>query len=382
MKKKIGILTFSDSNNYGAVLQTYALNRVLLNRNYDAEVIDICPEIKLFRDKKFKPLDSAKKERGFRTRMNYLVGRMIECLARFFSFSYKKRLKRTRKFKKGYINFSKKRYSYQDLYIGVDYDVLISGSDQVWNPLSKRSSPEPYFLGFGDKDIKRISYAPSFGVSGLPEGVRNLYSKWLENLDSISVREESGKKIINSLIRNKKKVERVLDPVFLLDIKEWSGLGFDRKKNKKYLLIYSLIGSSYVDSLARYIAKKKGLEIIKISRWGFSRDGKDIKEISSCGPLEFLQLFRNASFVLSSSFHGTAFSILFNKPFYSIIKNKNKMNSRILELLDLFGLRERQVVVGKEFPNEINNLDYKKVNSILKKEKRKSWNFLEKALNG
>ena len=149
------------------------------------------------------------------------------------------------------------------------YDIFITGSDQVWNPQSLRSSPEPYFLTFAPNETKKVSYAASFGISSIPESIKHQYNSWLTNIDCLSVREHSGHEIIKDISGRDSKV--VLDPTLLLSPESWEKVLVEPKLKKPYILLYVRMYSPYVTKLAYYLSRLTGYNIVRIARKKLSR---------------------------------------------------------------------------------------------------------------
>lgn len=385
--KKVGILTFLNRPNHGAVLQAYALQKKVRDLGYDCDILDLLafdhpsaamPEL-------YKALPSAKNARSIRNRINHKMVEILNSIGEVLN-SKNVRIKKERfeKFKQAYIAVSGQKYaSVDDFYRNkMPYDIFITGSDQVWNPQAWRSSPEPYFLTFASKDTKKISYAPSFGVSDIPDEMKNNYKKWLANIDYLSVREEQGAEIIRQI--SGRSAEVVLDPTLLFDSEEWNKVSVDPQFKKPYILLYVLIHSPFITKLAYYLSRKTGYSIISIVR-GNMREGLEckVKHLFDVGPSEFLGLFKNASFVLTSSFHGTAFSINYNKPFYSVLRKGVLNNNRVINILDKLNLKSRLISIGDDFPEEGKmSIDFSEAQVALEKERKRSLSFLANALRG
>jgi hypothetical protein len=173
-----------------------------------------------------------------------------------------------------------------------------------------------------------------------------------------------------------------LDPTLLLNPEDWNEVAADSKFKKPYILLYVLIHSSYITKLAYYLSRKTGNSIVRIAR-GNMREGLEgkVKNLFDTGPSEFLGLFKNASYVLTSSFHGTAFSINYNKPFYSVLRKGNPLNSRVIDILDRLNLRSRLLFIGDSFPEEENlSIDFSEAEVALREEREKSLSFLTEAM--
>jgi len=362
---RIGTVTFHCSNNYGAVLQSVALVEKLNQLGYDAKIIDYRPE---YKTKTYNP---------FAIPTN--IKSIKHILYHIYSIPTKYKIdKAFRQFNREYILTWGCEYLTSDELIvnPPDLDVIITGSDQVWNPESLGEVDKVYFLGFGAKDIKRVSYAPSFGTAKVDGRFREEISTYIKKLNAVSVREIEGKEHIRELTGI--EAEIVLDPVFLLDKNQWLRYANDKMKiQEPYLLLYARERSPLLVAAAIKIAKDKNLKVVNISKilLGLNKYDENIFDI---GPGGFLDLFRNASVVCTNSFHGTAFSIIFEKPFV-VIPHRTR-NTRIESILSIMQLTKQQV-------NDINQLneistddlihyDLEKTQFILNSERKKSLEFL------
>ena len=231
-----------------------------------------------------------------------------------------------------------------------DYDIYVVGSDQVWNP-NTNINIEPYFLTFAPEDKLKISYASSFGVNSIPLIHQEKYSSLLDNLDKIGTREKTGVEIVESI--STKNATWVLDPTFLLNKKEWGEFEVSSEIKKPYLLMYVLTDSDYISNLATQIAEKYNLLIVRICKNAFIEDkSENVINIIDAGPREYLGLFAKASFVLTTSFHGTCFSVNFNIPFFTILKKNKTNNSRQIDLLADLGIKKRILFVDDKVSND------------------------------
>lgn len=378
--KKIGIITICRCNNYGAELQAFALQRKLSLMGYDAEILDYL-FYKHPKHKKESFSMPAYKGYPFKRKMAELLFPWMEC---FKSMKHRaaiaKREAAFEVFHKANTRFSQQYRSYSALYSNPPhYDAYCVGSDQVWNPWSY-TSLNPYFLTFASKDAVKFSYASSFGVSEIPVIAKEYFKEGLNNLQSISVREKTGVSIVNSLIGQ--DAQTVADPTLLLNAKEWDEVLNECKVPEgKYILIYELKKVPYIAQSALNLAKQKGLKIVRICKAAFRQDPMDkpIINIMDAGPAEFLGLFKNAEIVMTNSFHGTVFSILFNKNFYTIVNKSANNNSRQLDLLSTLGI-DRIKYTDEDFV-ESKPLDWGVINKRVSDFRRKSVDYLEKAIN-
>jgi hypothetical protein len=379
--KKIAILTFFKSGNFGGELQAYALQKKLRVLGYDVEVLhQLRPNNKEFvKTKNFLPIINLVDKVSKKNKINSFLSKKISSVASIvFNKRYRLRQDRFNDFEDNHINLTKKIFrSFDDLYDQkFDYDIFIVGSDQVWN-YTNGFSPEPYFLTFVKNNAKKISYAASIGHSVIPDEIKGQYVNWFNNIDFISTREEQAEEIVKKL--TDKEAITVLDPTFLIKKEEWlSYLPTKEIINTPYLLIYTLVESPYIFKLAREIADKKKLKIVRVISQCWTREHPDgVKNIYDAGPIEFVSLFQHASFVLTNSFHGTAFSINFNIPFFSIPRKTKKNNSRFINILNQTNLSDRLIYDGDVFPTEDKyDLDFNESNELLDMKRDFSLNFL------
>ena len=272
-----------------------------------------------------------------------------------------------KKFKNNYLKCTKKYTTFTELKNKPPRaDIYIAGSDQIWNSILPNGKDPAFFLNFGDKSIKRISYAASFGISLIPDNVKDTTKQYLSFLDDISVREITGVKLLSELGYNSTVV---LDPVFLLNTNEWEILARSIKHviNHKYILVYDIFqDNNNLISAAQDLSKKYGLEIVSINDAKKSHYAHH--NISNGGPIEFLNLIYNAEFVISCSFHATAFALIFHKKFL-VFYQKNNI-SRMQDLLKSVELEEclnpKSIDFNKYNWNKINDLLNEKI-SLSKK---------------
>ncbi|MDD4055314.1 MAG: polysaccharide pyruvyl transferase family protein [Bacteroides sp.] len=379
--KSIGIITFQRTiGNYGASLQCFALYEYLKRQGYNCEVIDLLRK-EHSNYKESKRYYWPQKRRSFiRRLLSYVKWKIV--------LKLKKKVVRNNYSSIRIENFNNfnNRIKYSKQYQCIDnlyddppcYDIYLTGSDQVWNPTIGFYN-EPYFLTFAPNGSRKVSYASSIALPSLPYEYHELYRKWLSNYKNISVREKEGKTIVQNLIN--KDVSVVLDPTFLLDISIWNELALTPTIEKRYLFVYTLMHN---DPLIRYAIKKAsemGLEIIlAMSTPQNTTFDKKIIFADNLGPLEWMGFIKEAEFVITDSFHGTAFSIMFGTPFYVYISLASR-GSRILNLLDTLSLSNH--CLSSDFQEKGNmEFDYQKTLKILNIERRLSESYLNIAING
>ena len=252
-------------------------------------------------------------------------------------------------------------------------DAFICGSDQVWNPIFENGKDPSFYLDFVPDEIKKISYAPSFAVDSIPESLVGFIKQNLTRFDSISVRETSGRKILNSL--EIKDVEQVLDPVFLLDQKYW--LKFVKPNlDGRYIFIYDFDSNPAIQVVAENLKIKFGYKIITINKNITYAD----KNFYLLGPDDFVNLIGNAELVLTTSFHALAFSLIFKKSF-GVFNRNIAINTRMRDLLQLLNLTSN-LFINEDNPAKDNfNITYETVTPLLEEHIVRSKQFLIKALS-
>lgn len=388
---KIAIVTFVHAYNYGAELQCFALQYKLRNQGFNVEVLDLYrPQDDEYRhtkdsDLKFGPLFSHNSSSDRKARIHRIAADWIACMQKIF---YRKRFIERKKafwgFHEEYTNLSPQPIcNFLALYQqNFDYTHYIVGSDQVWN-YSNGFSVEPYLLSFVD-NAKKISYAASIGHSDIPSQISEIYLKNLSSFRAISLREEQGTKIISEITK-RNDVVTVLDPTLLLSKEEWeNALRISKSPCKPYLLLYLLSRSCESVDFAIEYAKKRDWDV-KIISTSIVPQYKynNIQYICGVSPKQFVELFCSASFVVTNSFHGTAFAVNFNIPFISTTRSDKRYNSRFVNLLNITGLSSRLVFEDKLDYSRLDNLeacDFSTARTSIEDERSKSLDFILKAL--
>lgn len=359
---KIGIITFHNAVNYGAVLQAYALRKSLkIITGFDAEVIDyLNPKISVDRQ-------------IYRMKNNYSVKGIVKQIV---SLPFlKKRNLLFKEFLNKNVFLSNMRYDEKNISeLNYDYDVLVFGSDQIWNLFL--TGDDFHYYGDFIVNSKAVAYAASFGNFDLRIGPERI-KDFLERFDAISVREKEDIKSLRQYLEV--DAEHVVDPTFLLCKDNWYEIEEKIITPKKYILLYLVSPTKNDFLLARKIKKSTRLPIVYINyNYKYSFGMKNMKNVS---PSNFLFLLHHADFVITNSFHGVALSINYNKNFYWINSPvKGKSNKRILEILERWGL-EQCIVTEKSLPDSrVFNISWSDVNNYIKNERLRSIDFLRKAL--
>jgi hypothetical protein len=374
---KAGILTFHYAHHYGAQLQAYALMKSIAGQDVDCEIINYVRSDTIDGNRLFKKGLSARSLlSNANTLLNY--GKLKRRYLRFESFVHED-MKLSEKFYGTYARLS------EDAPL---YDVYVCGSDQIWNPLIyKENTFDPAFFADFAKTGRRVAYAPSFGISSIPEDKRELLKSYLEKFECLSVREMQGEKIIRDITGRDSCT--VLDPTLLLTGEQWGGLASAPEFSGPYLLCYFITDARKYSGYVQTLAQKYGLPVVSLC--GSRRVVPQTRhKVLDAGPREFLGLFRNARAVCTDSFHGTVFSINFKKEFFcfeSSQKAEKAVNSRLNNILGKLDLTDRIFSAKTELPEfaariseAAGPIDYQKVDTLLQKEREQSVNYLRSSL--
>lgn len=361
-KPKIGIITFHRTISYGAVLQTYALQKTYQKLGCDALVIDYRNDFLETQHKKTRLKDCRS-----------IIGVVRHlCYSRFKNKTHDL----FRSFLSNKIKITSPCFNKLDLKsLTSQFDRVVTGSDQVWN-YEITNQDKMYLLEFCDDTNKKCAYAASFGLSSLPDEISSDYKPLLSSFGFLSVRERQGQSILNNLGITDSEI--VIDPTMLLSKEEWFSVA-ENYSNNNYILIFAFGRiTSTMKKFVEELAKSSGLEIVYMT-FSFLRSLNATYE-KVTGPEKFLGLFKNAQYVVTNSFHGTAFSILFNKHFF-VEKHvhEQELGSRLKNILNVFNLRNREISDGH--CSAINSpIDYETVNSILAVEREKSLEFIKRTI--
>lgn len=338
---KVGILTFHHIPNYGATLQAYALYKFIQSQGHEVEMIDYRP---------------------YKAVLTYLKGNLLK--------SWKIRM-----FLLSQMTLSpKKTYTKAGLdKLTLNYDAVICGSDQIWSLNPIRGFDTSFYLDFvaDQKSCRKISYAPSFGETKALKENQETICKLINKFYAVSVRDTNSVEVLKKECNI--EAVKVLDPTFLVEYSEIISLP---KIKEEYLLLYtegdiSVKAGNYVKSLA----ENKNLKIVAV---GFRKIAQ--KNLISLSPEEWLGYFNRAAYVVTNTFHGTIFSIIFKKQF-TILPKKNK-NNKIPDLLEQLGLESRITSRLEYNPDKHDSIiDYDLVDRKLAKEIIKSKDFLLGALD-
>ena len=366
----IKIITLHCPLNYGAALQAYALKTYLRAIGQDAELIDYRPDY-IVDKQKYTYV-------GKKSIAKNVIAKCAYIFAKFPS---------RYKIKHNFSIFMKKELckgdniyrSIEDLRRDIPQaDVFFTGSDQIWNTQMENGWDDAYFLSFVSKG-KKCSYAASMAKSSvLTSEEEQRFKQKLEDFDMISVREENAKNILQPLVRQ--EIRWVLDPVFLLSESKWKMMA-DKAEEKvteqKYILIYPMGDGLNVISTAQKLSKETGLPIYSISKT--IRSQGVTRQFNGYTPYEFLHLIQNAQYVVTNSFHGTSFSIIFKKNFWAC--SIGNTSSRITSLLQSLDLSHRFLLDGEEKDSFTETIDYGKTYKKLEERLLYSKSYIDSCIN-
>ncbi len=362
---KTGLVTFYHIHHYGALLQAAATERAVESLGSQCEIIDyyVNQDNGLFR----KPTGVGSAAADAHTALHYKA--------------LKARYQRFETFAKDHLRVSAHRFeSLEELRSAVlPYDLILSGSDQIWNPkIFPDGRFDPVFFGaFSQR--RRIAYAPSFGIPHIPEGMEEELRGYLKQFSHISVRERQGQRIVKDLTGQ--EVPVVLDPTLLLTRDQWSAMAAPPGLSGGYILCYCISRPGALAPYIHQLAEKTGLPVVQLC--GIRQKVHPrARCVLDAGPAEFLSLFQNASYVCTNSFHGTVFSVQFQKPFFTAVapgELAEPESSRTFSILSRLGLTER--IIGKgDTAGWEDAIDWTAVESRLDLARQSSLDYLRAAL--
>lgn len=369
---KVGILTMHRVTNFGSVLQAYALQNFLFKYGVDNELIDYVYPNEFHKEHVKLP-------------WRFKLGLLKQRIKRVFFKPKPVKLPKIQEFIENDLKKSKKTFCLkQDLAANYpSYDIYVTGSDQVWNTKYLKGDNSFMFPFLKDNE-KRISYASSFGVFNLPksEGLN-----WLEPLSrysNISVREKKAQKILDDYMGIKSTL--LVDPTLLLSKEEWiqfsdNSINIEESYILLYLLDYAWNPFPYAETFVRHYETLLGYKVVVIEPQNMKEKYPHWIFLKDLSPRNFVNVFNNAALIITSSFHGTAFSINLERPFYSIINNISTNDDRIESLCELVGLEDQLVPYNSEFPDFNKRIYFDKSRNSLQQEREKSKKFLMEQIN-
>ncbi|MGI6006459.1 MAG: polysaccharide pyruvyl transferase family protein [Ruminococcus sp.] len=377
---KIGIVTFHSAHNYGAVLQAWSLQEYLKQQGHQVEIVNLrLPVI----DNLYQLVGKTNKKVCFSEGINRLINSSyyrLRCLsARIKTPAKYEKFHKFEHFINHVLPVTRKFNSYLELVqANLKYDALIAGSDQIWNGKMMKDINPAYFLQFGNKDALRISYAASIGTETIPPQFRLMFQRYLRELDSISIREKKAKAEIESL--TDQPVDLVADPTFLLKAEDFDRLARKPKVRGKYIYVHNVhlkrVDES-LNSVASEMSRRLNLPIVH--NWS-KKVYENEKGHFTGGVEEFLGYVREAEYVITNSFHCTAFALIYKRDFITVphFSNPDRMRNLLAEL----DLSDHLIDHGSKIPKNLKDLtiDYDKVEGKRDVMRTHARQFLEKAL--
>ncbi len=347
----IGILTFVDTINYGALFQAYALENALNDMGHEAYLIQY----------KNEAIEKREKSTNIFS-VKGILNRIV------IGDKFKKKENKFKDFDEKYARQTEECDAESIAGVCQCFDKIIVGSDQVWN-LSLTDNDMHYFLDFILDDNKKISYAPSFGEGSVPQDLTEQIGGWLKKFHAISVREESGASIIASL--SGKEATVVVDPTLLLPKEKWVNFIDKRIYNEPYILVYLPHKKNVCFSFAKKLKALTGLKIIYLSI--SPRIITGVKTIYDASPQEWLTWIYYAEYVITGSFHGMAFSLNFEKQFFFESQGET---SRVDNLARLTYTTDRNLQTVDIY----SKINYEHVSNILSQYREASLSWLKNAI--
>lgn len=373
--KKIGIITFHFPQNVGAILQCVAMNEKLRELNIETFVINYRPKYHVKRYEAWQPViyNTIQKYNTIKhqdVNLNYkqvlyiIVKQFIGGLWGNLHFLERKKRKRA------FDSFIEANICQSILYNNISElkknppkaDIYVCGSDQIWNKsLTNGQFDEAYFLRFGAPNITRIAFAPSMGETDIFENKAELL-KLIDSFDLVLMRESSDSEKISKI--SGKVCKSVNDPTLLLTRKDYLKFLKPIKMKKPFIFVYTVLKSKKIEILLNNL-RIKGLDIIDGSVHHYIH-GNNVIYDALCAPGEFLSYIDKAEIVVTNSFHGTVFSLIFHKNFITVANNKR--NSRMEDLLNYLGLQDRLIYDDVEniYVENLKPIDYEIVDQKLK----------------
>lgn len=385
--KKVGIVSCYFKSNYGSMLQAYATKKILDNNNIPNETIDIDSNVDFKKGKRKYYLTQLFNFNFIKSKFGMIKMKLDKKVKKELGKNISIREEKYKEFRNEF-NLSRKCIDYKGLseLANKQYTDVIVGSDQLWLPVNVVS--DYYTLNWVPDNVNKISYATSIGVSTIPSKYNDEYNNFLSRINFLSVREESGVKLIKDVTGLDAKL--VCDPTILLTKEEWEKEAVQERIIKdKYILCYFLGSNIEHRKFAERLKKEMGYKIVSLNHADEYVKYSDIfADITpyDIGPREWINLIKNAEYVCTDSFHGTVFSLIFNKTFFNFrrydSKSKASTNSRLDSLLNLVEVSNERILVGNEDIKEVlkYKIDFNKVNSNLDKIRKESKEWLFNAI--
>lgn len=391
--KKIAILTLV-INNYGTKLQSYALCRAIKSLDIvEPEVINLQDSwhgktVKISRKKQLLDVLKTYKWKSIKKIIDFVRWsyqfRIIRQNADSFKEADTKKEALFLKFDE-HIPYSQEAYTLDDVRAGKlsAYDMFLVGSDQVWNA-PRVGCLDVYMCDFLHQKRSALSYAASFAIEAIPEKLVNDYTRYIENMKTLLVREARGVELCKQVGRDDAK--HVLDPTLLLEEKNYEELTSkptDLVGADDYVLVYSLTSSMKIYEEASKLAKRNNCKMVMLKRVPcppLASSFKNAIDLLEVGPAEFISLIKYAKCVVTGSYHALMFSLIMHTNFYIYMDDASAENSRLLSALSMFGLEKQLYYETSSLPKVLPKVDYSTVDPILKEKREESMGLLKKSI--
>ena len=366
----VNVITRHAPTNYGSLLQAIATQRVIMNLGHECRIINYIPKCETGVRMAITQLEQKTKwRRNPIKKAIYLVVAEPETLL------MDRKLLAMRKKYLLMGPWCATTGELKKLYAEKKDEVFLTGSDQVWGPISTGHYDPTYFLDFVPKSSRKLAFAASFGKAIFDEQTLKEYGVLLKKYDSLAVRENVAVELLKKMDISAKQV---LDPTLLMDADAWSEYVKPMKKPEKYVLVYQIHANSDLDHYAVKFAEKAELPLLRVSPLlhQAKRSGKFVYCPDISG---FLDLVKNAAYMVTDSFHGTAFAINFNTQFVEVLPNTGT-SSRNQSILELTGLTDRIVRDLNDFSYIDQEIDFKEANEKIGTSRIESIRILEEML--
>lgn len=354
---------YCNFTNYGSALQTWALHQAIKKLGHIPVLVDYCPDKMLDKDPLNPFCNMWDQDAESKKMVELTMPAIRENYWKFDRF-FRERFTRTKRY------YTSKNFN--DIAVDEALDGYVCGSDTIFC-LDEFGVDEGYYANYDAMKKRSVSYAASFGDSRITDERFFVAKDRLSNFLALGIRENQMIPIIKDQINV--PVQRTIDPTLLLSADEYDEIVCERDKPDKYLLIYSRRYSPIMEAFADRLAKENHWKIVDISLRAVNAE-RGHEMAYSAGVEEFLGLIKNAEFVVTNSFHGTIFSVLYRKPF--TVFSREQSSNKIRELLQLFGLQDRMLITGEE---SFSTIDYQAVHDRIAAVREASMEFLKMELD-
>lgn len=391
--KKLAILTLV-INNYGTKLQSYALCKAIKSLNLvEPEVVNLQgswhgSSVKISRKKQLIDVLKTYKLKSFKKILDFVRWtyqfKIIRKNADLFKGTNARKEELFLKFDSG-IPYSKEVYTLEDVRTGKlsNYDMFLVGSDQVWNA-PRVGCLDVYMCDFLHQKLSALSYAASFAIDSIPDNLVDDYTKYIQNMKTLLVREAKGVELCKQVGRDDAK--HVVDPTLLLEGKDYEYLTSkptDLVGDGGYVLVYSLTSSMKIYEEAAKLAKSNNCRMVMLKRVPcppLASSFKNAIDLLEVGPAEFISLIKYAKCVVTGSYHALMFSLLMHTNFYIYMDDASAENSRLLSALSMFGLENQLYYETSSLPKVLPHIDYETVEPILNAKRDESKALLKQSI--